>query len=318
MLRLEYQILIAFAVDCLFGDPRWLPHPVRGIGWLAHRLEAPTRRLIRHQRTAGVVAWLGVVGTTGAVAWGLIHCTARLHPLAGDIVAIALMWTTIAARDLVRHSHNVYRALADNDLPEARRRVGMIVGRDTAQLDEAGITRAAVESVAESTVDGVTAPLFFAVLFGPVGAMAYRAINTLDSTFGYKDERYLHFGWASARLDDLANWLPARISAPVMALAAALCGLRPGNAWRIFRRDGRKHESPNAGLCEACMAGALGVQLGGANFYEGEILEKPTLGDPLQPLTKADIRRANCLMYATTLLFLAIGLALRWVVCSRL
>lgn len=258
-----------------------------------------------------MVAWLGVIGTTGVLAWGAIHGAARLHPLAGDIVGIAVLWTTIAARDLVRHSHNIYQALAGHDLPTARQRLSLIVGRDTAHLDEAGVVRATVESVAESTVDGVTAPLFYALLFGPLGAIAYRAINTLDSTFGYKNERYLYFGWASARLDDAANWLPARLTVPAMVAAAALLGLAPRRAIAIARRDGRKHDSPNAGLAEATMAGALGVQLGGTNFYGGEALEKPCIGDPMEPLRSSHIRRANALMYVTTVLFLGAGLALR-------
>ncbi len=157
--------------------------------------------------------------------------------------------------------------------------MGAIVGRDTDRLDEAGVTRAAVESVAESTVDGVTAPLMFAVVAGPVGAMVYRAINTLDSLFGHQDERYGQFGWAAARIDDVANYVPARCTAPLVCLAALLLRLRPRLAWRTLLRDGRNHTSPNAGLTEAAMAGALGVQLGGVNYYDGQPLEKPTIGE---------------------------------------
>jgi adenosylcobinamide-phosphate synthase len=205
----------------------------------------------------------------------------------------------------------VFRPLAAGDLPLARQRVAMIVGRDTDQLDEAGIARAAVESVAESTVDGVTAPLFFALIAGPVGAMVYRAVNTLDSTFGYKDGRYLHFGWASARIDDVANLIPARLTAPLIAAAALLLRQRPLQSLKILLRDGRKHESPNAGLPEAAMAGALGVQLGGLNTYGGEPLDKPTIGDPLVPLAARHIPQANALMFATAGLFLGLGLAAR-------
>ena len=186
------------------------------------------------------------------------------------MVSILVIYTTIAARDLARHSMAVLRPLAAGDLVEARRRVALIVGRDTARLDEAGVVRAAVESVAESTVDGVTAPLFFAVVAGPVGAMVYRAINTLDSMFGHQDERYREFGWAAARIDDLANYLPARLTAPLVCLAALLLRQRPRLACAILARDGRKHASPNAGLTEAAMAGALGVQLGGVNYYDGQ------------------------------------------------
>ncbi|HAS81165.1 MAG TPA: cobalamin biosynthesis protein CobD, partial [Verrucomicrobia bacterium] len=219
-----------------------------------------------------------------------------------------------AARDLARQSMAVWRALSKSAIIQARRCASRIVGRDTEALDEAGLVRAAVECVAESTVDGVTAPLFFALLGGPVGAIMYRAINTLDSTFGYKSERYLYFGWASARLDDLANWLPARLTAPLLVVAAALTGHSPRRTWRILRRDGRKHESPNAGLAEAAMAGALGIALGGIKCYGGEALQTPVLGDAIYPARAAHIPSANILMLLTLALFTGIGLALRFLV----
>ncbi|MEI6563918.1 MAG: adenosylcobinamide-phosphate synthase CbiB [bacterium] len=310
-MTLTVQILAAVALDLLIGDPRWLPHPVRGIGWMAKRLESPLRRLIPNETLAGVVVVLLVVGSTALAAWGLIRGADSLHPMGGDLVSIFFIYTAMAARDLAQHSLAVYRALIAGDLPLSRNRVGMIVGRDTAILDEAGVTRAAVECVAESTVDGVTAPLFFALLAGPVGAMAYRAINTMDSTFGYMTPRYCRFGWASARLDDLANFLPARLTAPLIGVAAFFLSLRPLVSWRILRRDGRKHASPNSGLPEAAMAGALGVQLGGTTIYDGEPLEKPTIGDALTPLTAKHILQANLVMFATMAIFLAIGLLAR-------
>jgi adenosylcobinamide-phosphate synthase len=310
-MRLEYQILIAVAVDLLVGDPTWLPHPVRGIGRLALALEALMRRTLGATRMAGLATALATYALAGAAAWGAIRLAAAAHPLAGDVVSILVIYTTIAARDLARHSMAVLRPLLAGDLAEARRRVGAIVGRDTERLDEAGVTRAAVESVAESTVDGVTAPLMFAVVAGPVGAMVYRAINTLDSLFGHQDERYERFGWAAARIDDLANYVPARCTAPLVCLAALLLGLRPQLAWRTLLRDGRNHASPNAGLTEAAMAGALGVQLGGVNHYDGQPLEKPTIGEALVPLAARHIRLANALMFTTAGLFLMTCLALR-------
>lgn len=312
-MRLECQILAAVGLDLLIGDPRWLPHPVKLIGWCAMRIEAPFRRTIRNARLAGIAAALVVIVGTAAATSGLICGAAWLHPMAGDAVSILLLYTTLAARDLMRHSMDVYRALKWGDLDAARRRVAMIVGRDTDRLDEAGVTRAAVESVAESTVDGVTAPLFFGILGGPVGAMAYKAVNTLDSTFGYKDEQYIEFGWASARIDDVANFIPARLTAPMVPLAASLIGGRPVASARVLLRDGGKHSSPNAGLTEAAMAGALGVQLGGLNTYSGEPLEKPTLGDPIVPLERGQILRANLLMLATYALSGALFFGLRWI-----
>ena len=305
-MRLEYQIIAAFALDLLLGDPRWLPHPVKLIGRFAAALEAPLRRTIPNARAAGVIAVVIVLGVTGLVAFALIRCASALHPMAGDVVAILLLYTAFAARDLASHANAVYRSLTSDNLDQARQRVSMIVGRDTATLDEREVVRATVESVAESLVDGVTAPLFFAVLGGPVGAMLYKAVNTLDSTFGYKDERYIHFGWASARLDDVANFLPARLTAPSVAVAAALLGHSPLRSLRIWLRDGRKHASPNAGLSEAALAGALGVQLGGTNYYGGEPSQHPHMGDPTRPLERRDIARANALMLTTAALALLV------------
>lgn len=315
MIPSELLVIIAFLLDLVLGDPVWLPHPVRWIGRFAAGLESPLRRVIRPERLAGIFAVLLVLGATGATAFLAVWAARFWHPLAGDLVSVILLYTCFAGCDLARHSGRVYRALDAGDLPEARRRVGLLVGRDTENLDEPEVVRAAVESVAENMVDGVTAPIFFAVLGGPVGAMVYKAINTLDSTFGYKNERYLRFGWASARLDDVANWLPARLTAPLVAVAAALLGLRPAGAWRMFRRDGRNHPSPNSGLTEAAVAGALGVQLGGVNSYFGKPSERPRMGDPLESLQRRHILRVNRLMLLASALFLlalaALGLVVR-------
>jgi adenosylcobinamide-phosphate synthase len=266
------------------------------------------------ERLAGIVTALSVYSACGFAAFALIYLARLIHPLAADAVSIVLIYATIAARDLARHSMAVFRPLARGDMAEARRQVSMIVGRDTDRLDDAGVTRAAVESVDESTVDGVTGPLFFALLAGPVGAIVYRAINTLDSLFGHKDERYQWFGWASARIDDAANFVPARLTAPLVSLAAGMLGLRPAGAIRIMWRDARNHASPNSGWAEAAMAGALGVQVGGVNYYDGRPLDKPTIGDAVEPLAPRHIRQANALMFATAGLFLAIGLAARFLV----
>jgi adenosylcobinamide-phosphate synthase len=310
-MRLEYQILMAVAIDLLLGDPRWLPHPVRGIGRLATGAETLARRFLGSTRVAGLMAALVVYLTAGLAAWGAIYLAALWHPLAADVVSIVLIYTTIAARDLVGHSMAVFHALAAGNIEDARRRVGAIVGRDTATLDESGVIRAAVESVAESTVDGVTAPLFFAIVAGPVGAVVYRAINTLDSMFGHQDERYRNFGWAAARIDDLANYVPARLTVPMACLAAALLRQRPLGALKTVLRDARNHASPNSGLAEAAMAGALGVQLGGVTFYDGQPVEKPTIGDTITPLRAHHIRLANAMMLLTSGLFLAASLFVR-------
>jgi len=307
---LPMQVLTAAALDLVLGDPRWLPHPVRGIGWLASRLEDVARRVLGPTRLAGLLTALAVYALAGWAAWGLIRAAAQLDPRAADIAAVLVIYTTIAPRDLAGHSRRVFRALAAGDLAESRRAVANIVGRDVERLDESGVARATVESVAESTVDGVTAPLFYALLAGPVGAMVYRAVNTLDSMFGHRDDRYRDFGWAAARIDDLANYVPARLTAVLLCLAALILRQRPLAAMRILIRDGRKHDSPNAGLSEAAMAGALGVQLGGRVWYDGEAVDKPTIGDDLEPVGPQHIRAANALMFVTAGLFLAIGVSL--------
>jgi adenosylcobinamide-phosphate synthase len=304
--------MAALALDAAIGDPRWLPHPVRALGALATGLEAVTRRLIPSARAAGVLTVIVVVGSAGGTVYLLVRAAAAIHPAAGDAVSIVLIAFTLAARDLAGHALNVHRALDRGDLAEGRKKAALMVGRDTAALDEAETARAAIESVAENTVDGVTAPLLFAVLGGPAAAMMYKAVNTLDSLFGYRNERYLKFGWASARLDDAVNYLPARLTAALVPVAAAITGARPVQALRCLVRDGRKHPSPNSGLTEAAMAGALGVRLGGVSSYFGKPSTKPFLGDPLEPLGTGHIRRAVVLMVATYLLAALLFLGTRW------
>ena len=311
-MRLEYQILAAILLDFIAGDPPWLPHPVKLIGRFASFLETPLRRIFANARTAGMMAVLIVLIVTGMVTYTVIFSAGLLHPLVADIVSIVLLYTTFAARDLSLHSFNVYRGLKAGNIEEARKKVALLVGRDTDILDEVGIVRATVESVAENTVDGVTAPLFFAFLAGPAGAMLYKAVNTLDSTFGYKNERYREFGWASARLDDVANYIPARLTAMIIPVAAIILQLSPLNSLRILLRDGKKHPSPNSGFAEAAVAGALKVQLGGLNYYFGQPSMRPTMGDPVKELGKNDIVRANALMFVTLILATIIFLAVRF------
>ncbi|MGE5843761.1 MAG: adenosylcobinamide-phosphate synthase CbiB [Syntrophaceae bacterium] len=301
MSDLVVQIWIALVLDFLIGDPRWLPHPVRLIGLVAQSLEGSIRKLLSSQRLAGIVVALIVIGGTGLSTWGILSLAGAASPLLKDLLSIGILYTTFAAKDLAVHSGAVLKELESGDVRAAREQVSRIVGRDTGQLDEPGIVRAAVESVAENTVDGVLAPLFFAFLFGPVGGMIYKAVNTLDSTFGYKNERYRYFGWASARIDDVANYLPARLSLIPISLAAALLGGRPLHALRVSLRDSRKHKSPNAGLPEAAFAGALGIQLGGPVYRNGQLDRMPAMGDPLLPLERTHIREANRLMFGVVL-----------------
>jgi adenosylcobinamide-phosphate synthase len=310
-MRIEYQIIVAFALDAVLGDPAWFPHPVRFIGKFAAGLEQPLRSSIRNAFVAGLLLWLIVAGVVGGIVGGVLFAAYRIHPAAGDIAGIFLFYLGFAGRDLFDHANRVYKALIAGNLPEARRLVGMMVGRDTANLDQAGIARATVESTAESMLDGVTAPIFFAVIGGPVGLWIYKAVNTLDSMIGHKDRRYLYFGRAAAKIDDAANYIPARLTAPLVAVAALLTGCDARASLRMLRRDGRKHPSPNAGLCEAAFAGAMGVQLGGLNYYDGQPEHLPVMGDAKQALAARHIRQANRLMIVTALLFLLLLVTFR-------
>ena len=308
-------VLGGFVLDTLFGDPPWLPHPVvlmgKAISALEKRLRARMPQTPQGELLGGaVVAFTLPVGTfllTSLVCLG----AAKLSPWLG--LAVQMFWCgqALAAKGLAQESTNVYRALIKPDLPAARKAVSRIVGRDTQNLTLEGVTKAAVETVAENASDGVIAPLLYMLLGGAPLALTYKAINTMDSMLGYKNEKYLYFGRAAAKLDDAANYLPSRLAGLLWCAAAALTGNSPMGAWRIWRRDRRNHASPNSAQTESACAGALGVQLAGPAYYFGEYYAKPTIGDPLRPIEPEDIRRANRMMYAESVLALAVGLAVR-------
>ncbi len=309
-------LLAAFILDILLGDPKGYPHPVKLIGklieWL-DRLFYSAGRSPLLQRLAGAAVVLLVVGTSYGIAFLLVALAGKIHPLLAAALSALLIYTTIAARDLSGYGSSIYNALMEGDLEKARERLSHIVGRDTAGLEEEELVRATVETLAENTTDGITAPLFFAALGGAPLAMAYRAVNTLDSMMGHKDGKYLHFGWAAARLDDLTNYLPARLTALVLILTSFLISPNGRNALTVLLRDGRKHPSPNAGLLEAGFAGALGVRLGGENWYNGEKVVYPFLGEPLFPLHPVHIRKGMSLMWVVSALFLVFCLiVLEW------
>ena len=309
MIPLSVQILLALLLDFLIGDPRWLPHPVKGIGRLALWLENPLRQRFP-LRIAGMIAVLLIISISSGTVWLCCRLATALHPLCGDLLSILLLTTCFAMQDLRHHALAVYNPLIAGNLTQAKIKVAMLVGRDTKTLEAKEISRATVESVAENTVDGITAPLLFAFISGAPGAILYKAINTLDSTYGYKNERYLQFGWAAARLDDLANFLPARISALLVPLAAWFTGENGSRAWRIFVRDRHNHPSPNGGQIEAAFAGALGVQLGGAISY-GEVASfRPYLGDSHEEMNPDKIKTALRLMVGTSLCVVAGGVIL--------
>ena len=310
-----WAVLGGFVLDALFGDPAWLPPPVVYMGKAISKLEKFLRsRLPKTPQGellgGAIVAFCLPVGTfllTGLVCWG----AARLHPLLG--LAVQMFWCgqALAARGLVQESTNVYQELKKPDLPGARKAVSRIVGRDTAELTAEGVTKAAVETVAENASDGVIAPLLYMLIGGAPLALTYKAINTMDSMLGYKNEKYLYFGRVPAKLDDVANYIPSRLAGLLWVAAAALTGNSARGAWKIWRRDRRRHASPNSAQTESACAGALGVQLAGPAYYFGQYYPKLTIGDALRPIEPEDILRANRMMVAESILALAIGLGLR-------
>lgn len=309
-------LVIGFFIDFVVGDPRALPHPVVGIGKLISLCEKHLRRGDGGDLGRGALTVVIVAGLSTALPAALLLAAWRVHPLVYLALASLMSFQLIAARDLVRESRAVETALETGDTALARRAVSMIVGRDTDALDDAGICRATVETVAENTSDGVIAPLFWMSLFGPAGGFFYKAVNTMDSMIGYKSEKYLLYGRAAAKLDDAVNFLPSRLSALLMLLVCPLLGLDAKNALRVFRRDRHKHESPNSAQTESVCAGALGVELAGDASYGGILHKKPRLGDPLRPIEPRDITRAGRLMYAASAAMLALILILRTAVIA--
>lgn len=304
-------IFCGFLIDFFVGDPHALPHPVVGIGKLISFFEGRLRRGGKADVFRGFLTVLLVTVLSSVLPAAVLLLAWRLHPLLYFLLDSVMCWQLVAARQLARESGRVQKALAAGDIPCARRAVSYIVGRDTDVLDGDGICRAAVETVAENASDGVVAPLFWMFLFGAVGGFFYKAVNTMDSMLGYKNEKYLYFGRVAAKTDDAANFIPSRLCALCMICVCPLLGLDAGGAWRIFCRDRKKHASPNSAQTESVCAGALGVRLAGDAVYGGVLCKKEYIGDDLRPIEPADIGRANRQMYAASLLFLCLGLLLR-------
>ena len=278
------RLALAYALDLLLGDPEWLPHPVRGFGALIRTGERWLRRLGRG-RGRELTAGAALTASVALIGWAI----GRPKNATSQVL---LAWTALATRSLLSEAHSVIQALEVRDLDAARLRLSRIVGRDTSSLDEAEISRAVIETLAESACDGIVAPLFWLTAAGVSGAMAYKAINTLDSMIGHPEPPYRYFGRVAARVDDAANFVPARLTAVCIVAAARLRGLDSGRAWQAWRRDGDKHASPNAGQSEAAMAGALGVRLGGTNIYDGHTHRSPLLHSGGRPPSVRDAKAA--------------------------
>ncbi|WDP90713.1 MAG: cobalamin biosynthesis protein CobD [Desulfobacter sp.] len=313
---LAWQVVAAaFILDILAGDPRWLPHPIIWMGNAISFFEPRFRRLIRSPLVSGLGFALFLIVLTWSLSMVTLALAFRINPWAGAAVQVMLLFYCFSVRSLTRAAMDVARPLVAGDLSRARTMVGYIVGRETANLDRSGITRGAVETVAENFVDGFLSPLFFALVFGVPGAMAYKMVNTLDSMVGYKNDAYLLFGRASARIDDLANYIPARLSVAVISMAAAL--ISPARGRRAFTTalsQGRNHKSPNAGYPEAAFAGAMGVRMGGPNVYHGKRVEKPYIGGEFQDPVPEKIARACELMVVSAWVAMTIGAFILWAV----
>ena len=304
-------ILLGFLLDCLIGDPYSMPHPIKLIGRLISKLENVVRKHFSDLRKGGTVLALTVIILSAAVPLGVLIICYSIHILLGLAVETILCCYMLAARCLCNESMKVCKAAEKGDTEAAREAVSMIVGRDTAVLDSDGIVRAAVETVAENTSDGVTAPLFYMGLGGAVGGFFYKSVNTMDSMIGYTDERYADIGRFAAKLDDVLNYIPSRLTAVLMSVTAPLCGLDGRNAFRIWKRDRRNHASPNSAQTESACAGALHLRLAGDAWYFGKLHKKPYIGDDDRRIEPDDIRCANRLMYGASILMLILSAAAR-------
>jgi adenosylcobinamide-phosphate synthase len=308
-------IASACLLDWIAGDPEWFPHPVRWMGRCTLLAESLLRRpgqSASDELLAGAALTAGLVGASYLGTAKAIEIAYRVSTVTGLAMEILLGWTCIASRNLVDESLAVIRALEQEDLIRARQKLSRIVGRDTEALSETEINRAVIETLAESACDGIVAPLVYIVIGGVPMAMAYKAVNTLDSMIGHADQRYFYFGKTAARLDDVANYFPARLTAMALAVAAGMDNATSAtSAWRIWRRDGRRHKSPNAGHPESAMAGALQVRLGGDNTYAGERVAAPLLGAEFDPPKLHHAKRALRLVAAVSLLSAGVAVLVR-------
>lgn len=307
--------ITGFVFDFIFGDPARIYHPVRIMGKGISAGENILRRIFhgRHLTAAGAVLWICTAGVSFAVPTVFLMYAWKIHPAVYFVLESFWCFQIFAARSLCTESGKVRRCLLENDLDGARKAVSMIVGRDTDCLTAEGVAKAAVETVAENTSDGVTAPLIYMIIGGAPLGFLYKAVNTMDSMLGYKNDRYLYFGRVPAVMDDIFNFIPSRITAAAMIAAAYLTGMNGENAFRIYIRDRKKHASPNSAQTEAVCAGALGVQLAGDAYYFGKLYKKEFIGDSLRPIRPQDIKKAEILMYTTAVIVLILAAGIKGV-----
>lgn len=306
----------AYIIDILVGDPRWFPHPVAIIGRWTRFVEGNIRvhTTRASEKKGGIILWFSVVIPTFFITYGITEVSFSLGALCGMITTALLASLTLATRSLYKESKAVMDALRCEDMEGARKNLSMIVGRDTANLDEGEILRAVIETVSENLSDGIVAPMFYLAVGGVPLAMAYKAVNTLDSMVGYKDVTHMDIGCFSAKMDDVLNWIPARITGFIIIIASFILRFNWRDSWKIMRRDGRNHTSPNSGIPEAAVAGALGVQLGGKTSYFGKIAYKPTIGDRLKETDREDAKKGWAIMFTSSLLMAIVCMVFLWMV----
>lgn len=307
------SIFLAYLLDLALGDPRWFPHPVKIMGGLINFLETRLRAVQKMMlKTKGAILTLTVVGLSGLGAYLILTFTETINPIAGNIAWIFLAYTSLAGKSLYLQARRVLKEIAAGNLVDARKQLSCLVGRDTAHLSKGEIVKATLESIAENSNDGIIAPLFYLILGGPALAIAYKAVNTLDSMVGYKNKKYRDFGWFSAKLDDLVNFLPARITGFLITFSSFILKNDFKNSFKIMLRDGRKHASPNSGICEAAMAGALGIRLGGPAAYQGKLSRKPYLGEEKRVSVNSFINEALMISFVSSVLMVLAGVVLKW------
>ena len=311
----EAVFLGAYIVDLIVGDPHGFPHPVVIIGRAVRWLENTIRRFsIINLRRGGIILWFAVMMPVYSITWGLVEGSALVSSLFRTIVTLLLASMVLATRSLFDESRIVIDALRGEGIVEARKRLAMIVGRDTENLDEKGILRAVIETVSENLSDGIVAPMFYLAVGGVPLAMTYKAVNTLDSMVGYKNERYKDFGWFSAKMDDIWNWIPARLTGLLIVVVSFVLRLNWQKSFGIMKRDGKNHSSPNSAVPEAAVAGALNIQLGGTIRYGGKTMNNPTIGDKEKEIDAKDVKMAWIIMFCSSFLMMIACGAVLWMI----
>lgn len=309
------ELTIGFLLDLIIGDPNNPFHPVRGIGYIAKKLEALFRKILKKSlKAAGFFTWIFTVLIVFAITFEIVSICKRINIYFGVIIEGVLIYFCIASKGLVVEGYKVIKFLIKDDIDGARKQLSFIVGRDTGSLGREGIIKAVVETIAENMADGIIAPLFYAGIFGAPLAFAYKAVNTMDSMFGYKNDKYMEFGYFPAKLDDIFNYIPARVTGVLIIIAAGILGYDYKNSFKIYKRDRYNHTSPNSAHPEAAMAGALGVELGGANFYFGKLVEKPTIGDKIKEIEIRDVDKTARVLYLSSFIGVVLAILIKGII----